>query len=75
MSLDNSCILTAEIDFVRVEQGDEEQKIETGTRINLNEHWGALIYKRPQPKAIKPGATNAAVKRAQEKDVDDNRWL
>ena len=55
MNLDNSCILTAEMDFVRVEQGDEEQKIKTGTRINLNKHWGVLVYKRPQLKAAKTG--------------------
>ena len=54
MTLGNSCILTAEIDFVRVEQGDEQQRVKKGTRVNLNNHWGVLIYKRGQ-KPIQTG--------------------
>ena len=75
MNLDNSCILTAEIDFVKIEQGDEIQKIKNGTQINLNKHWGVLVYKRPQFKVAKPRAINAVVKRAQGENIDDNRWL
>jgi len=68
MISDNSCILTAEIDFVRVEQGDEKQRIDRGTRINLNNHWGVLVYKRGKKPVQVGGKSHGQGK--EEKDRD-----